>query len=60
MFFGEEVVENSRKVPKEINHTTQNTQNKYKRFYLQLGNLKRISHEDFEHLNWLHVTYRFK
>ena len=30
------------------------------RFRLQLDKLKHIYHEDFEHLNWLLVTYRFK
>ena len=29
-------------------------------FCLQLHKLKHISHEEFEHLNWLPVTYRFK
>ena len=30
------------------------------RFCLQLDKLKHISHEDFERLSWLPVTYRFK
>ena len=30
------------------------------RFCLQLDELKYISHEEFECLNWLPVTYRFK
>ena len=30
------------------------------RFCLQLDKLKHISHEEFERLNWLPVTYRFK
>ena len=30
------------------------------RFCLQLDKLKHISHEEFEHLNWLPVTNRFK
>ena len=30
------------------------------RFCLQLDKLKDISHEEFEHLDWLHVTDRFK
>ena len=30
------------------------------RFCLRLGQLKDISHEEFERLNWLPVTYRFK
>ena len=29
-------------------------------FCLQLGELKHISHDEFERLNWLPVTYRFK
>ena len=29
-------------------------------FCLQLDKLKHISHEEFERLNWLPVTYRFK
>ena len=30
------------------------------RFCLRLDKLKHISHEGFERLNWLPVTYRFK
>ena len=30
------------------------------RFCLQGRKLKDTSHEEFEHLNWLPVTYRFK
>ena len=30
------------------------------RFGLQLDKLKHISHEEFEQLNWLPVSYRFK
>ena len=30
------------------------------RFCSQLDKLKHISHEEFERLNWLPVTYRFK
>ena len=30
------------------------------RFCLQLDKLKDISHEEFERLNWLPVSYRFK
>ena len=30
------------------------------RFCLQLDKLKHISHEEFDCLNWLPVTYRFK
>ena len=30
------------------------------RFCLQLDKLKHISHEEFDCLNWLTVTYRFK
>ena len=30
------------------------------RFCLQGYKLKHISHEEFEHLNWLPETYRFK
>ena len=29
-------------------------------FCLQLDKLKHISHEEFERLNWLPMTYRFK
>ena len=30
------------------------------RFCFQLDKLKHISHEEFDHLNWLPMTYRFK
>ena len=43
-----------------LKHRIQTTQNKCMRFCLQLDKLKHISHEEFEHLNWLPVTYRFK
>ena len=36
------------------------TQNKCIRFCLQSDKLKHVFHEEFEHLNWLTVTYRFK
>ena len=36
------------------------TQNKCMHFCLQLDKLKHISYEEFERLNWLPVTYRFK
>ena len=29
-------------------------------FFLQLDKLKHVSHEEFERVNWLPVTYRFK
>ena len=29
-------------------------------FFLQLNKSKHISHEEFERLNWLPLTYRFK
>ena len=45
---------------KKLKHRIQTTQNKCMRFWLQLEKLKHISHEEFEHLNWLPVTYRFK
>ena len=45
---------------KKLKHRIQTTQNKYVRFCLQLDKLKHISHEEFERLNWLPVTYRFK
>ena len=38
----------------------QTTQSKCMRFFLQSHKLNRISHEEFERLNWLPVTYRFK
>ena len=45
---------------KKFKHRIQTTQNKCMRFCLQLDKLKHISHEEFERLNWLPVTYRFK
>ena len=45
---------------KKLKHRIQTTQNKCIRFCLQLDKLKHISHEEFERLNWLPVTYRFK
>ena len=45
---------------KKLKHRIQTTQNKCMRFCLQLDKLKHISYEEFEHLNWLPVTYRFK
>ena len=45
---------------KKLKHRIQTTQNKCMRFWLQSEKLKHISHEKFEHLNWLPVTYRFK
>ena len=45
---------------KKLKHRIQTTQNKSMRFCLQLDELKHISHEEFECLNWLPVTYRFK
>ena len=45
---------------KKLKHRIQTTQNKCMRFCLQLEKLKTISHEQFECLNWLPVTPRFK
>ena len=45
---------------KKLKHRIQTTQNKSMRFCLRLDKLKHIFHEEFEHLNWLPVTYRFK
>ena len=45
---------------KKLKHRVQITQNKRMRFCLQFDKLKHISHEEFERLNWLPVTYRFK
>ena len=45
---------------KKLKHRIQTTQNKCVRFWLQLDKLKDISHEEFERLNWLPVTCRFK
>ena len=40
---------------KKSKHRIETTQNKCMRFCLQLDKLKHISHEKFEHLNWLPV-----
>ena len=45
---------------KKWKHRIWTTQSKCMRFCLQLDKLKIISHEEFERLNWLPVTYRFK
>ena len=45
---------------KKLKHRIQTTQNKCIRFCLQLDKLKHISHGEFDRLNWLPVTYRFK
>ena len=45
---------------KKLKHRIQTTQIKCMPFCLQLDKIEYISHEDFEHLNWLPVTYRFK
>ena len=45
---------------KKLKHRIQTTQNKCMRFCLRLDKLKHICHEEFERLNWLPVTYRFK
>ena len=45
---------------KKLNHRIQTIQNKCIRFCLKLEQLKHISHEGFERLNWLPATYRFK
>ena len=45
---------------KKLKHRIQTTQNKCVRFCSQLDELKHVSHEEFDHLNWLPVTYRFK
>ena len=45
---------------KKLKHRIQTTQNECMSFYLQLDKLKHISHQEFERLNWLPVTYRFK
>ena len=49
-----------RNLTKKLKHRIQTTQNKCMCFCLLLDKLKHISHEDFERLNWLTVTYRFK
>ena len=45
---------------KKLKHRIQTTQNKCIGFCLRLDKLKYISHEEFERLNWLPLTYRFK
>ena len=45
---------------KKLKHRIQTTQNQCTRFSLPLNKLKHISHEEFERLNWLPVTYRCK
>ena len=45
---------------KKLRHRIQITQNKCRRFCLPLDKLKHISHEEFQRLNRLPVTYRFK
>ena len=42
---------------KKLKHIIKTTQNKCMGICLQLDNLKHISHEMFERLNWLPVTY---
>ena len=44
----------------KLKHRTQTTQNKCICFWLTLNKLKHISHQEFERLNWLPVTYKFK
>ena len=44
----------------KLTHRIQTTQNKWTRLCLQLNQSKHISNEEFEHLNWLPVSYRFK
>ena len=45
---------------RKLKHRIHTTQIKCIRFCLYFDNLKHISHEEFEHLNWLPVTYKFK
>ena len=45
---------------KKLKHRIQTSQNKCIRFCSQLDKLKHISLEEFEHLNWLPVSHRFK
>ena len=45
---------------KKLKHIIQTTQSKCMRYCLQVDKLKHISHEEFERLNWLPVTFRFK
>ena len=45
---------------KKLKHRIQTTQNKCMHICIHLDKLKHISHEEFERLNWIPVTYRFK
>ena len=45
---------------RKLKHRIHTTQIKCIRYCLYFDNLKHISHEEFEHLNWLPVTYKFK
>ena len=45
---------------KKLKNAIQTTQNKRICFSLNLDKLKHISHEEFERLNWLLTTDRFK
>ena len=45
---------------KKSKYRIETTQNKCMCFFWQLDKLKHISHEEFERLNWLPATYRFK
>ena len=45
---------------KKTKHEIQTTQSKCKRFCLHLDKSKHISHEEFEQLNWLPVTFGLK
>ena len=45
---------------KKLKYRIQTFQNKCMPFSLQLDKWKHISHEEFERLNWLPATYRFK
>ena len=47
-------------ITKKLKGRLQTTQNRCMRFCLQLDKWKQISHEEFEHLNCLPVTYRFR
>ena len=44
----------------KLKHRIQTTQNKCKRFCLQLDKLKHISYEEFERFRGLPVTYKLK
>ena len=45
---------------KKLKNRIQTSQSKCIRFYLQLDKMTHISHKEFETLNWLPVTERFK